>query len=422
MITFIWPYYDKQARFDELRFSIRSVEMFFKGEANCLVVGDKPAWWDGSFVPVERSGVARDFRSNLRDALTKFHRGLSVASSEEVVWMMDDTFFTKSFDLDALRVPRANGLCPSFEGSTGFLQAKARTRDVLKERGLPTWDFATHIPHCVDRKLALDLFQEFDVIGKGLLWEILYRNLHLKCRPAKTRPFFRYVEKAKAAEEISDIASRHSCFNTGASAWTADTRRWAFQNLNQRSAYEVGHCPAPRNLNSEARFTPWGQGWTAPNRTSPEFEFMGFVKSLIALHRPGSIIETGMGKGFVTRAVHQSMPVGSDLLVFESDPKYRSKPPICNCKVSGNPSPSEEEMAAADLVLLDSLPAIRMKEISLWWKVGKPGSTMVVHDVSDRHPPGAIHSKLLRHIRSEGIPGALLRNPRGGYVATKDFI
>lgn len=416
-MLFIWPYYDGNAHYDELRWSIRSVQKFFQGEVECLIVGDCPKWWNGQHIGVKRRTDKGNFKEGLHDALTKWYRGLKVAYDDQVVWMMDDIFFIKPVSLEDLSVPRASAhLSESYK--TGFQSAKSRTYLALKELNKPTWNYSTHLPHLVNRQKAIDLFEEHKIIDRSLIWESFYQNMVATSKPKPYTNFFYYALKAMNDVQIRVVTSKVSIINTGKNAWNEAMRRFLYKLLPDAHPFEIGEFKPPRAAlrgKDEGQYTAHGKGWRSPNGKAPEYEYLDFIKMLIALNKPDTIIETGMGRGHVTKL----LPGTSKLMIYESDAKFRAKPPVCERFVSKNPTPSAYEMAQADLVLLDSTFDYRKKEIALWHSVGKPGSTMLCHDVSDRHAANKIHTQLYNYIMQLGIPGAQLFNPRGGFIATK---
>lgn len=160
----------------------------------------------------------------------------------------------------------------------------------------------------------------------------------------------------------------------------------------------------------EQTFTHHAQpGWMSWDEWSPEEDFCRFVGMLQRLVQPSLTLETGVGCGRLTG--HLNPSIGA-YLGFESNPAYR-QPPAQPDEVT----PSAEDMATADLVILDSDPAYRFAELSRWADHGKPGSVCVVHDCGNGHLPGTLHQNLGAACRDTGIHGIFLRNPRGGWVA-----
>lgn len=181
-------------------------------------------------------------------------------------------------------------------------------------------------------------------------------------------------------------------------------------------------CREPTPVGEET-WTPWGEGWYAWSSPSPEVEFCEFVGALVRLLRPRLVVETGVGAGYVTRRIIAGLGSGS-WIGFESDDGYRAEgrrlPWPEDLTLSSEVSPASADMAAADLVVLDSAPEYRLTEFDLWREHGKPSSVLVCHDVSSRHQPSPRNSKVhipfYNHISTSGLTGVFLTNPRGAWM------
>lgn len=158
----------------------------------------------------------------------------------------------------------------------------------------------------------------------------------------------------------------------------------------------------------ETVFTPWAQpGWESWDGWSPERDFCRFAGWLQRMLQPAVVIETGVGVGRLTA----HLDLGAcDYLGFESDPRWRRPP------AGGEPSPSDGQLGSADLVVLDSAPTVRRREIARWAAHGKAGSVCVVHDCGNGHPSGHPHHRIRRAVEATRVPGVFLANPRGGWV------
>lgn len=77
---------------EELRYSLRSIEMFYP-DANVWVVGGKPDWYTGNFIGVKQTS---DAFQNVKDGLASIinHPGIP----DEVIIMNDDFFFTQTVE------------------------------------------------------------------------------------------------------------------------------------------------------------------------------------------------------------------------------------------------------------------------------------------------------------------------------------
>jgi hypothetical protein len=150
------------------------------------------------------------------------------------------------------------------------------------------------------------------------------------------------------------------------------------------------------------------QGWLSWDEWSPEQDFCRFIGMLQRMLRPKVVLETGVGIGRITGHLDLS---ACAFLGFESDPAWRRDPAHPELV-----TPSAEDMASAELVILDSDPPFRFREIKLWAAQGKPGSVCVVHDCGNGHAETSLHHQLGQACAETGQPGMRLRNPRGGWM------
>jgi predicted O-methyltransferase YrrM len=189
-------------------------------------------------------------------------------------------------------------------------------------------------------------------------------------------------------------------------------------------------CAEP-DLVDEVRHTPWAEhGWHAWNDMSPELEVCEFVASLVRVLRPKSVVETGVGQGFLTRRVVAELVgrTNQQLVCFESEPLWREMLSTLGifdgvrCTLASTETPDPSLLAACDLCLLDSNEAFRLDEIKRWWEVAPPGGVLFVHDAGSPRGPSAGHETVHAFLRALAIPGMFLENPRGGFVGVKPVL
>lgn len=177
-----------------------------------------------------------------------------------------------------------------------------------------------------------------------------------------------------------------------------------------------------RKPRDESRWTPGGEGWHAWNGKAPEVEFCEFAGMLCRMLMPSQVIETGIGQGYTTRRLLAANP--GYYIGFESDDEYRAAIAAIwedDMRVSADlsplRSPTADDMMLCELAVLDSSTPFRIQEIDLWREHAPSGSVLLVHDVSREHDEGTIHRRLAAHVAE--LPGATLRNPRGGWLAVQ---
>lgn len=175
---------------------------------------------------------------------------------------------------------------------------------------------------------------------------------------------------------------------------------------------------------SEALFTEWGEGWTAPDAQSAEDQWRTFVGAWVQLQRPALVIETGAGSGTITREIAENLPDGSALLAFEGEPYWRAQATknlrrLSAVHVPEVETPAPTDFAAADLAILDCDPELRKREIAVWGEHARPGTYCLIHDCTTRYqeldvPRPSCHGEIAAAVDLLGIPWLQTPNPRGG--------
>lgn len=174
----VYPWHADQARWDELRYSLRSVEKFFE-DKTCpiFIMGTRRPEWLNEF----KHRVHYIGAFTYRQALEK---GLQVA--EKVLWMNDDIWFLKPSTWTECAVPRyLKEVGPEFldKAETQTNPWRRGVIHVLKklaEMGITEQKvFSTHTPYVYEREKVLDVFAKFGVFEKMAL-ELPYFHLHGK--------------------------------------------------------------------------------------------------------------------------------------------------------------------------------------------------------------------------------------------------
>lgn len=237
VLQFVWPYWHGGAQGDELRWSMRSVQKHYAGQASFLLIGDKPDWYTGPYLPqarVPKHTPNRGFRDMLAKVRTMAHHD---ATASQFCWMMDDIYFIKPFSLESLETPRADRWRPT--GGNGWQRRKHNTMRVLGERGYTMHDYATHLPHVVEKSKLAALFTDFELDQNTLLWEVLYGNVY-RSAPQPSRPFLLRTWKNHTAEEYAAITALSVVLNNTNDAWCSGLREYLMGLLPESCSVETG--------------------------------------------------------------------------------------------------------------------------------------------------------------------------------------
>lgn len=171
----VYPWHADQAKWEELRYSLRSVETFFE-DKHC------PIYIFGT----RRPGFIKESNQRIRyrGAYT-YSEALSngVQVAKKVMWMNDDICFLKPTSWEDCEVPRyLRDVGPEFlknytTNPNPWREGCVRILRQLQSMGITDHKvFSTHTPYVWDRKKALEVFEKFGVWEK-MAFEIAYFHL-----------------------------------------------------------------------------------------------------------------------------------------------------------------------------------------------------------------------------------------------------
>ena len=241
-LQFVWPYWAGGAMGDELRWSIRSVEIMFQGKMKVTLIGDKPDWYNGHIIRKKRVPSNMPNRA-FRDMLSKvFFMATHPEIDKNFVWMMDDIYFIKPVTVNQISMSRAVKWRPSMSNS--WQHRKTDTMRMLESLGRTQHDFATHLPHYVDKNKLLAIFEEFDLHKNTLLWEVLYGNTYRE-PPRSIKPFFARFKNHGSAESYKLLTKDATVLNHTSSTWCDGMREFLMDLLPSPSSVEKGGVSKP---------------------------------------------------------------------------------------------------------------------------------------------------------------------------------
>jgi hypothetical protein len=158
---------------EELRYSIRSVLYSFP-DAKIWVVGGKPSWYSGNYIPVDQNHHKyANAISNLKAICD------SSEISEEFVLMNDDFFIIKNID----RIDHFyNGLLSTkidrytkITGSSMYIKKLILTRTKLIQYGIDNpLDYELHIPMVMEKEKLKHIVLKYP----SCLWRSMYGNIY----------------------------------------------------------------------------------------------------------------------------------------------------------------------------------------------------------------------------------------------------
>jgi len=194
-MDFVWVYakqfsfYHKSRMFNELKYSIKTVQKFYK-DARIWVVGDPPGEMDDEIESGEinliHTGLVQTGKSGLHrdniDLMRKFKAIIESDINEEFVLMYDDQFILRDITYKDLQ-PTA--LCRVPDVSTyprifGLLYGSLwrSTYKVIDQMTDNIYDWETHLPRLMEKEKTEFLIDTYDLENKNIMIHPLYYTLY----------------------------------------------------------------------------------------------------------------------------------------------------------------------------------------------------------------------------------------------------
>jgi len=191
-MDFVWIFakqfsaFHKTGLFNELEYSVKTVQKFYKG-ARCWIVGDMPDGWlseeikkgevkyiETGLVQTGKSGLHRD---NI-DLIRKMNAIIASDVEEEFVLMYDDQYFLRPIKYKDLkpcalcRIPDVSQYPRVFGLLYGSLWRS--TYKVIEEMTDEVYDWETHLPRLLEKSKLAFLIDAYDLESKNIMITSLY--------------------------------------------------------------------------------------------------------------------------------------------------------------------------------------------------------------------------------------------------------
>jgi hypothetical protein len=225
---FCWIYHSENLSSkgtEELRYSMRSIETFLKDtEVSFTLIGSIPVWYAGHHIPIERYTGHNPLR--YFDTLKKLKRLVADPYvPENFFWMMDDVYLIKPTTVEELQIPRHDP--NEYEINTEWRAIKKKTQEHLRSAGVPCLDYATHLPHFVNKTNLRHLFSIYPMTTPMdlYLWEILYGSLFYE-NPQPYFPYFKRVLRKLTPDELREHLKDAVVTNNNVPGWGLSLRAY----------------------------------------------------------------------------------------------------------------------------------------------------------------------------------------------------
>lgn len=253
MIHIVYPLID--SGWDEIKYSLRSLEKHFKEDFDVTVIGDyEPAWMTNvSYIKTPRYSMPNaDTGSKLR---------LCTLIFDSFIWMNDDIYLAKDTTLAEMKETYAKEIYSdkSHSGANAWVKIATESYKAISEvyPGKPLFNYVTHTPIYFESDKLIQVNDTLPIFNGSLDAVICYLNVIGPARPKKLKdrysfsvPFvaptadYRYLNHAEnalsgqAKEYLQTRYYTHSKFEKKELAEKADFKvRVAYKGAKQGYIY-----------------------------------------------------------------------------------------------------------------------------------------------------------------------------------------
>lgn len=151
----------------ELKYSLRSLDKYLKGLGNVFIIGERIHQLKGlKYLYFKDDRQSRWKERNIYKKIMVACKSKDV--SEDFVFLNDDHFLTKEFDINSLPFYHKGDLQDTMVKNSGdYRKSLNHSRKLLSEAGKKTLDFDTHFPIVYNKKKFIDTF-----VCDGIDWNI----------------------------------------------------------------------------------------------------------------------------------------------------------------------------------------------------------------------------------------------------------
>lgn len=257
MIDIVIPFSEKSQTWDELRYTLRSIEAYCKDWVNEIwLIGDKPDWAKNvKHIPMsQRKNIKYNCWHDTRD------KTIAVIESEEVsddyVLWYDDIVCLREISIEDIATHKAVCDLSKVDIDKRFGDAGGRYRRILKntverlqEENLPAWNYETHLPRLFHKGKMADVLDFFslrsETVEKPLMLPTLYYNYHFpQAVPESVAGFdTKWKMIARPREQYKTIAKRAEqakWLNYNNSSLSSGLKKYISERFSEACNYETG--------------------------------------------------------------------------------------------------------------------------------------------------------------------------------------
>lgn len=246
MTSIVYPYFQDKAQGDELRFSIRSLCKYAQFDFEPIIIGDKPKWYSGKFIPVKALRNKRFTRAfDIANKLSIICDSETI--SDDFLYMYDDQYFINPVELEnisgAIAMNEINKVSPVNVGSEVWRELMNRTVVALKENGCDEriYNYETHLPRVLNKKKLKLILDAYRLSKEPLLFSTLYFNEYHerpKVELEKDNKIKAGIYKAMNLQDIRNLCKGKLVLNNGEKGWNHQLNIFLKNTFHEKCEYE----------------------------------------------------------------------------------------------------------------------------------------------------------------------------------------
>jgi hypothetical protein len=242
-VSFVYPFMEKLAQGDELKRSIRSLCKHVKFDFEVVIVGDKPAWYQGKFIPTDKVRGVRFARAfDIANKLKTI--AYSDEISEDFVYLYDDVYLVNDCTIDDFKkVIALEPLPEKGEVRVGSNVWRLLMRETHKSLGLDkAYNYETHIPRMLNKKKLDLILKAYELKTRPMLFSTLYYNEYFE-RPdvvlTEKNEYKAGIYNAIPYNKIEQECRNKKFLNHSENAYRDSMIRFLETRFNEKSQYEL---------------------------------------------------------------------------------------------------------------------------------------------------------------------------------------
>jgi hypothetical protein len=178
-LDIVYPHVEKFAQWEELKFSLRSVEKNLRGiDFNVFIVGDLPDWASDRVIHIPCEYTGKTPRIDILYKHTAVRECEEV--DEEYIWMNDDIYLVNPVQYADLCLPVASGNLASdirrMPRQTTWGRDNEASLEMLRKEKLPAFNYGVHIPHRYEKQKVALLVEKYAMMDQPIVLEQIYYN------------------------------------------------------------------------------------------------------------------------------------------------------------------------------------------------------------------------------------------------------